>query len=444
MRRLLLIVVALFLVCGSLEAQNSPPFIGLGDSLSEGVQSIDAAAQTQVHGYLSLIAGQMGVEFPLPLIVTGPFGVVEGVFERSRLNPLVLASNLAASGIDSSSILTAQAVSPAVSETDLVLFPRTGVTQISIAESLQPPLIICWVGNNDVLGAITKFDALNPAELASQITPAATFDANYAQITSRLGALRSKVVYANIPDVAEAPFLFTPQDLAAFLGSNYGLPQGSYTTLIAMLLIKLGLDNGSILQNPDWVLDPGEIQTIEQAVSTFNRIIAVRAAKNYAPVVDINSLTRRFVQNPPVVGSFTLTRRYLGGLFSLDGLHPSDICYALIANQFIQTIDSYYHVRIPPINGANLVSILYADPFVDFNHNLKVPGRPGVGLLETLGPFLGISGDQETMLVSPGVRPALGQRFMQQYLMSQGKDPNTKWTRDDAIAAFHKIFHFAK
>lgn len=59
-----------------------------------------------------------------------------------------------------------------------------------------------------------------------------------------------------------------------------------------------------------------------------------------------------------------------------------------------------------------------------------------------LGPLLGISGEQESTLVLPGVKPALGQRFMEQ--ISQGKDPKTKWTRDDAIAAFHNIFHIAK
>ena len=443
MRRLLLIVGALFLVSGSLEAQSSPPFLGLGDSIGEGVQSLDAAAQTQVNGYLNLIGTQMGFAFPLPLIETGPLGVVGSVFDRNRIYPLVLASNLASSGTDSTSILTELAGTPIVNEADLVLSPRTGVSQISIAESLRSPLIICWVGNNDVLGAVTEFDQLNPTEIASQITPTATFDANYAQITSRLGALGSKVVYANIPDVTEAAFLFSPQDLVTFLGSDYGLPQGSYTTLIAMLLIKLGLDDGSILQNPNWVLDPSEIQTIEQAISTFNHIIAVRAAKAYAPVVDLNGLSRRFVQTPPVVGSFTLTRSYLGGLFSLDGVHPSDIGYALVANQFIQTIDNYYHLHIPAISATGLVNILDADPFVDFNHSLVVRGRPGVGLLETLGLYLGISGDQgNTPLVSPGVKPALGQRFMEQYLISQGKDPNTKWTRDDAIAAFRQIFHY--
>jgi len=88
MRRFLLILVTLFLVSGSLDTQTVSPFIGLGDSLGEGVQSLDAGAQTQVNGYLNLIGTQMGVAFSLPLIQTGPLGVVENVFERTRLNPL--------------------------------------------------------------------------------------------------------------------------------------------------------------------------------------------------------------------------------------------------------------------------------------------------------------------------------------------------------------------
>lgn len=74
MRRFLPIVAAQLLVCSSLGAQKSPSLLGLGESIGEGVQSVDAAIQTQDHGCLNLIAGQMGVEFPPPLIVTGPFG----------------------------------------------------------------------------------------------------------------------------------------------------------------------------------------------------------------------------------------------------------------------------------------------------------------------------------------------------------------------------------
>ncbi len=415
---------------------NSPLVVGLGDSLGEGVQSIDASYQTQIHGYLPLLAAQIGVSFPLPLIKTGIFGFVGNINGRSRLNPSALVANLAVSAATSTSILDTQAGSPLETESDLVLSPRTG-SQISIAESLKPRLTICWIGNNDVLGSIVSFDQLN----ATQITPTNIFNANYDQITSRLGALGGKVVFANIPEVTQVAFLFSPEDLVTFLGSSYGLPKGSYTSLIAMLLIRLGIDDGSILQNPDWVLDVGEIQTIDQAVASFNQIITAHAAQINSPVVDVNGLFTGFLQNPPALDGITATRRYLGGMFSLDGLHPSDIGYAFIANRFIQTMNSFYGAAIPTLNTEQLTSIIEADPFVDFNNNLKVKGRFGVGLLETLGPFLGISGDSSD--VPPGVNKAMGQRFMQQYFILKGKDPNTRWTERDAIEAFREIFRSA-
>ncbi len=436
MLRILTLVICAGLSCLSLGAQlvsKSPPIVGLGDSLGEGVQSVDAAYQTQVHGYLPLIAAQIGVSFPLPLIQTGIFGFAGSVNGRSRLNPSALAADLAVSGATSTSVLNTQAASIIETESDLVLSPRTG-SQISIAESLKAPLTICWIGNNDVLGAVVNFDQLN----ASQITPTNVFSTNYDQITSRLGALRGKVVFANIPEVTQVAFLFSPEDLATFLGSSYGLPEGSYTSLIAMLLIRLGIDDGSILQNPDWVLDAGEIQTIDQTVALFNQIISAHAAQINSPVVDINGLLAGFSQNPPTLNGVTATRRYLGGMFSLDGFHPSDIGYAYIANSFIQTMNSFYRATIPAIDMEQLTAILEADPFVDFNNNLKVKGRFGVGLLETLGPFLGISGDSGD--VPPGVNKAMGQKFMQQYLILKGKDPNTRWTERDAIEAFREIF----
>ncbi len=298
----------------------------------------------------------------------------------------------------------------------------------------MPALTICWIGNDDVLGAILSFDQLN----ATQITPTNVFSANYDQITTRLGALGGKVVFANIPDVTQIGYLFSPEDLVTFLGSSYGLPEGSYTTVTAMLMIKLGLEDPSILQNPNWVLDPGEIQTINSAVASFNQIISAHAAQIHSPVVDVNALFASFSQNPPMLDGFTGTRRYLGGMFSLDGIHPSDIGYAYLANSFILTMDCFYGAKIPLLATKQLTKILEADPFVDFNNNFKVKGRFGVGQLETLGPYLGISGDLSD--VPPGVNKGMGQKFMQQYLILKGKDPNTRWTERDAIEAFREIF----
>jgi hypothetical protein len=164
-------------------------------------------------------------------------------------------------------------------------------------------------------------------------------------------------------------------------------------------------------------------------------------------VVDVYDLFNEYTTNPPVIGGVTLTPRFLGGVFSLDGVHPSDIGHALLANAFIGTIDEFYGLSVPTITTSALTAILDADPFIDFKGTLQVRGRPLNGLLETLGPHLGISGDFGNLpgasrgAPSPGIDAAAGRLFMRQYFQAIGKDPNTPWTSADAVAAMRYVFH---
>ena len=57
----------LFTLClAPAQSQSGPPFIAMGDSIGEGVQSADASTRTQPFELWNLIAQQMGVSFPLP------------------------------------------------------------------------------------------------------------------------------------------------------------------------------------------------------------------------------------------------------------------------------------------------------------------------------------------------------------------------------------------
>ena len=430
---LCILSVALFTIAGT-PAGAQTPFIGMGDSLGEGVQSADANWRTQPNSYLNLVAQQMGAIFPLPLIVGSPLAGIESVVGRARLTPNIPASNLAVSGATVDSMLTQAASLPVTNEADLVLEPRTG-TQMQIAQSLKPRFTICWIGNTDALTAAIAWDQLN----ASQLTPLSQFTADYAQIASDLAGLGGKVVVGTIPNVTQIAFLFSPQDLITFLGSDYGLPAGSYTSLPAMLLLKLGLANASLLQNPDYVLDPTEVATIDQAVTEFNQIITSSAAANGFAVADINSLFTQAQQTPPVFYNVALTRQFNGGLFSLDGVHPSDIGHALVANAFIAAANAKFGMDIPQLNQSQLTQIAAADPFIDWNGGLVVAGRPLAGWLETLGPIVGISGDLNN---KPGATPqeakidkAAGQEFMRRYLARKGLPENTPWGPEDAIQA---------
>src|SRR5262249_40955858 len=164
---------------------TSTLFVGMGDSVGEGVQSDDANRFTQPFSFLNLIASRMSAPFPIPLISTNPVASVSSVLGRSRIDPTLRTFNLAVSGADTESLLnkaaTATNVSQIATETDLVLFPWLG-SQMQVAEQLRPARVACWIGNNDALGAILAFDHLD----ASQLTPVTDFTAHFTEIADRL------------------------------------------------------------------------------------------------------------------------------------------------------------------------------------------------------------------------------------------------------------------
>ncbi len=45
-----------------------------------------------------------------------------------------------------------------------------------------------------------------------------------------------------------------------------------------------------------------------------------------------------------------LTTQYLGGIFSLDAIHPTNTGYAILANAFIERMNCQLHTDIPRVN----------------------------------------------------------------------------------------------
>ncbi len=97
-------------------------------------------------------------------------------------------------------------------------------------------------------------------------------------------------------------------------------------------------------------------QAIAGAVQQTNAVLADQAALFQA------AETARASGKPfPVDAQGDLASlQYGGGFFSLDGLHPSNTGYALVANSFIAAFDQKYGLAIPPVN----VQAIYAsDPY---------------------------------------------------------------------------------
>ena len=441
--RLTLSLIACVFAVSLCETRGAQPvMVGIGDSIGEGVQTRDANFLTQPNSYQALIARQIGAPFPLPLINTTPFSSVGEVDFRTRVDPSVVSFNLSVSGAKVGDVLRdrADALSPAQfdSELDLVQFPKLG-SQIEIAEALKPKAAIVWIGNNDSLGSVISFDQLDGV---SGLTPVDEFEADFYELVERLDAADIYAIYGNMPNVTSIGFLVSRADMIYFTGSDQGLAEGDFTTIIAMLLIRLGLDDATLLEDPDWVLDAAEAVGINERITVFNKIVAEAAASVGAPVVNLNKLLVDSVKNPPVFFGRPIIRRFTGGIFSLDGFHPSNITQAMIANAFIDRTSASLGVPLPRIGDLQMALIALQDPFFDRDGDGRVAGRLGAGLFETVMFLAGFSGDFfdfpafATRNRGVDVPQTDGSLFRRALLPSKGNGPPTEEDRQRAIEIF--------
>jgi hypothetical protein len=103
------------------------------------------------------------------------------------------------------------------------------------------------------------------------------------------------------------------------------------------------------------IITPAEMATLTQRIADYNAVIVAAAAKRNIPVADIKGLFDRFATGMSI-GPFHLTSDYItGGIFSLDGIHLSDIGYTLFANEYIKAINSGYGTHIPVASVAQFM-----------------------------------------------------------------------------------------
>ncbi|MFD2543104.1 G-D-S-L family lipolytic protein [Lacinutrix gracilariae] len=92
-----------------------------------------------------------------------------------------------------------------------------------------------------------------------------------------------------------------------------------------------------------WVLTPEEQNEIKIATDTFNAKLLDAANTAGFAFVDANALMQQLDSTGYPDGDFVLTSSLVtGGVFSLDGVHPTARGYALLANQFMKAIDATY------------------------------------------------------------------------------------------------------
>ena len=366
----------------------------VGDSLSAGFQSGSLLDVQQIHGYAAVVAAQAQVALPLPSIAAPgipnvlllasagppPVIVMAGGLSTGRNNPAVQAMDLAVPGHFLLDALITRPPFTFDNLTDFVLglpgvfaTPPISRSQVEWAEHLAPTTILVWLGSQDALNVIHTG---TPATL----TPVPQFQASYAQLMDRLAATGATLVVANIPDITVVPFLTSAEKVAvqvglplSVIGPPLGIEPGAFVTPDAFPLIQKILSGQMAGPLPgNLVLDAGEVATIRSTVDQYNAVIALQAQTHGAALVDIHALTNQLRDQGFVTHGQRLTTDFLGGLFSLDGTHPSNTGYGLFANEFIHALNTNFAAGIP---SANIEKIALADPLV-----LAGVGRPASAL----------------------------------------------------------------
>lgn len=269
----------------------------------------------------------------------------------------------------------------------------------------NPTFITFWLGNNDVLNYITSgghrpFTAVN------------TFQNLYQSSVQTLAGTDASVVTYNLPNATSIPFVFlanatliedgtlnvNPQTGVIELAqanapiwiqrtdpNNPGAIQdtvemratvpGQFPGDFFLLSAQSQLDDlftqgvGLSPQNPipsPLVLDSGELTQAETLVAQYNGIIEAAAGSAGFGLVDINGIFNNVIENFQSNGggynADELTLQPVpGSLFSLDGVHPGNRGYAVIANETIRVMNETFGSSVDQIDISDIPEGLPAE-----------------------------------------------------------------------------------
>ncbi len=415
------LVGAVCVLAGSSAARGQVDFSvyrSLGDSLTHGTQGGKVVDyRTQEQAYPVLLAEKMNTAFPLNLLT-----IATGSDEQSVIGApnYVQSANLAVNGaqLDHALYRGSKPLDPpdylSDDRPDLVLAGRpTGTTQVSAAVDDGATFTTVWLGGNDFLNTLTKYgtvlhdfldatlgipwapDPLNVTDLTDTVE----YASDYAQLMDTLMAVPNmKMAIANFPELKDVAGVLDKTELTALIGPN-PMPEDALTSelMAAVLLFDDVNFFGQDIFTPDMLTDPAnywdaaEAATINATIDSFNDTIATQAALHDVALVDIRSLFADISSEGVQVGDWLINDDWFvanlgqkkASLYSSDGVHPSDIGHGLIANAFIDAINSHYGTTLEKYSEAELKEILDNDKFADNDLDGKIEGidSPGVPYL---------------------------------------------------------------
>lgn len=405
----LVLALSVFFASGCKESDDNTGtrkivMINLGDSYGNGVQSGagNVNQHTQINSYPQILAEQirrvLTLEWENPLLD----------MEKKRLDATLIPHNVAVDGATVKSLLEETSDEwDYIAELLQPIPVTTGapVTQLDAAEYVAGlyddsdlKIITLFIGGNDIMGTVI---AGNGTELTSDAISAFLEDtenghdldsvkSNLNTIVERLTRIpNSHVFVANIPSVTGIAGLLNADDIermavfdspeVSLLSEDQYIGLGPFIGLAPVLAADNTYLNGGIQQIlgvDGYYLTGDEISLISTRAAEISAHISDLVSQyDNLYLVDVVSMFDKILAGEVSVGGTVIGRGYNAGMFSMDGFHPSNTGYALIADEFIKTINLTGIVEEVP--QVDLESVWNNDPYNDKDGDGYIAG-PGL------------------------------------------------------------------
>lgn len=337
-------------------------FVSIGDSLTHGFQSGGVDETRQPYTYGNLLAEKMKTVYEQPLLKFPGYLIniedvgkgnirwwqyiipIAGGMRVDDSNQDTL-NNFGITGADVATVMDSDGEDGGFYK---LVLGKNGASALTQALDRNPTFMSIWIGNNDALGCALWTDITHLSTIEH-------FQQKYAALVARVTDTSSVegAVLVNIPNVSAIPYLQPANDPDVPAGSK----KAFWNTNVG------GVDE---------VLTPEDIALIEKRTGQFNKIIRNYALANGWAYVDSNTVFNDIVLYGHALkdgnGRDTnrvITADYLGGIFSLDGVHCSSTGYAVVANFLRNEINLTYNTKIKSVDEYDVSTkdTLYNDPY---------------------------------------------------------------------------------
>ncbi len=410
-------------------------FVVMGEGLAAGFADFQLREVYQTNSFPALMAQQINVLFPQPLIQSPGIGYVPGFpilpvripntlqttvrvasgppcpptpqyFQvpcngvavpvrpdgEGQPSQNIFVFNTSIPNMTVSDAINRTPVPPLVQQTDMqqttinmilgfpgmVTGPNRPVwTQLQYVQELKPTYVLVALGYSEAVAAAAAGDP-------TLIPSVSSFHNNYAAILSGLKSTFAPVLIVNIPDPTDTAYFSTLTSASrlllaspATIQSLYNLNSDDQITIPGLIAMANQMNINRVRALPPGsIVSAATIAAIKAAVTALNTEIASQAQQNNSPLYDVRSLFSQLRASGTFANGQTLTADFQGGLYSMCGFYPGSTVQALIANGILTLVNKTYGSNYSLVNVDNLAA---ADPNIRVTASrVRAPSRPEV------------------------------------------------------------------